>query len=307
PCLPLLLLLCVDGELVCAEGCTQVTGVMGMMMTGRVLLVCALCVLWCGMAGGGCDEEATAVESRVYSTGIEVPGKDKVLTVPGEAEAVSAEQRELLNVVGSSPGGSQLQTPLQPELPKEQADSSAKLTDSPTDSQTSTEERQVVLPEGLPDGPGTSVGSVDGKHASDGAPERNDTKPSSNSIDVVIRNNEGLKEDSLKSTEMLVAAQSEEGMKSGNVTLSLEQPQGNSTAAPAIPPQTSSMTPDDNDNESNTVTMSEASPQTLVTANRTDTKNTQNSDGSTAASHTTSHLLLLLVVACAAAAAVVAA
>ncbi|EKF28809.1 mucin-associated surface protein (MASP), putative, partial [Trypanosoma cruzi marinkellei] len=43
---------CVDGELVCAEGCTQVTGVMAMMMTGRVLLVCVLCVLWCGIAGG---------------------------------------------------------------------------------------------------------------------------------------------------------------------------------------------------------------------------------------------------------------
>ncbi|RNF00841.1 mucin-associated surface protein (MASP), partial [Trypanosoma cruzi] len=46
----LLLSLCVDGELVCAEGYTQVTGVMAMMMTGRVLLACALCVLWCGAA-----------------------------------------------------------------------------------------------------------------------------------------------------------------------------------------------------------------------------------------------------------------
>ncbi|KAF5221565.1 Mucin-associated surface protein (MASP) subgroup S008 [Trypanosoma cruzi] len=44
------ILLCADGELVCAEGCTQVTGVMAMMMTGRVLLVCALCVVWCGGA-----------------------------------------------------------------------------------------------------------------------------------------------------------------------------------------------------------------------------------------------------------------
>ncbi|EKF34820.1 mucin-associated surface protein (MASP), putative [Trypanosoma cruzi marinkellei] len=44
--------LCVDGELVCAEGYTQATGVMAMMMTGRVLLVCALCVLWCGAGGG---------------------------------------------------------------------------------------------------------------------------------------------------------------------------------------------------------------------------------------------------------------
>ncbi|KAF5222525.1 Mucin-associated surface protein (MASP) subgroup S008 [Trypanosoma cruzi] len=49
-CLLFFLSLCFDGELVCAEGYTQVTGVMAMMMTGRVLLVCALCVLWCGAA-----------------------------------------------------------------------------------------------------------------------------------------------------------------------------------------------------------------------------------------------------------------
>ncbi|PWV05585.1 Mucin-associated surface protein (MASP) [Trypanosoma cruzi] len=30
---------------------------MAMMMTGRVLLVCALCALWCGTSGGRCDEE----------------------------------------------------------------------------------------------------------------------------------------------------------------------------------------------------------------------------------------------------------
>ncbi|ESS55950.1 mucin-associated surface protein (MASP) [Trypanosoma cruzi Dm28c] len=46
----LLLSISVGVLLVCAEGCTQVTGVMAM-MTGRVLLVCALCVLWCGVCG----------------------------------------------------------------------------------------------------------------------------------------------------------------------------------------------------------------------------------------------------------------
>ncbi|RNC41580.1 mucin-associated surface protein (MASP) [Trypanosoma cruzi] len=55
-----LLLLCVGGELFCAEGCTQVTGVMAM-MTGRVLLVCALCVLWCG-AGCGFGEKVSQDE-----------------------------------------------------------------------------------------------------------------------------------------------------------------------------------------------------------------------------------------------------
>ncbi|RNE99189.1 mucin-associated surface protein (MASP), partial [Trypanosoma cruzi] len=49
-CLFFFLSLCVDVLLVCAEGYTQVTGVMAVMMAGRVLLVCALCVLWCGGA-----------------------------------------------------------------------------------------------------------------------------------------------------------------------------------------------------------------------------------------------------------------
>ncbi|EKF28911.1 mucin-associated surface protein (MASP), putative, partial [Trypanosoma cruzi marinkellei] len=61
----LLLPFCVDGELVCAEGCRQVTGVMAMMMTGRVLLVCALCVLWCG-AGGGDAWGVYNNETRYY-------------------------------------------------------------------------------------------------------------------------------------------------------------------------------------------------------------------------------------------------
>ncbi|KAF8303584.1 Mucin-associated surface protein (MASP), subgroup S009 [Trypanosoma cruzi] len=36
---------------------------MAMMMTGRVLLVCALCVLWCGAGGGFADEERTGLGS----------------------------------------------------------------------------------------------------------------------------------------------------------------------------------------------------------------------------------------------------
>ncbi|KAF5217053.1 hypothetical protein ECC02_010117 [Trypanosoma cruzi] len=71
----ILLPLCVDGELVCAEGCRQVTGVMAMMMTGRVLLVCALCVLWCGAGGGGCDDTQQTLPSgsgggMVVGTGV---------------------------------------------------------------------------------------------------------------------------------------------------------------------------------------------------------------------------------------------
>ncbi|RNC54213.1 mucin-associated surface protein (MASP) [Trypanosoma cruzi] len=72
-------LLCVGGELVCAEGCTQVTGVMAMMMTGRVLLVCALCVLWCGAGGGGFADEEKAAGS---GSGAELPPASKPVVTP---------------------------------------------------------------------------------------------------------------------------------------------------------------------------------------------------------------------------------
>ncbi|KAF5218114.1 mucin-associated surface protein (MASP) [Trypanosoma cruzi] len=50
----------------------QVTGVMAMMMTGRVLLVCALCVLWCGIDG--------VAETEEPGIGV-VPGVDEYLVV----------------------------------------------------------------------------------------------------------------------------------------------------------------------------------------------------------------------------------
>ncbi|RNC42829.1 mucin-associated surface protein (MASP) [Trypanosoma cruzi] len=58
--------LCVDVLLVCAEGCTQLTGVMAM-MTGRVLLVCALCVLWCGAGGDARDNRCVEDDGNVLT------------------------------------------------------------------------------------------------------------------------------------------------------------------------------------------------------------------------------------------------
>ncbi|KAF5220112.1 Mucin-associated surface protein (MASP) subgroup S123 [Trypanosoma cruzi] len=58
-------LLCVDVSLVCAEGYTRVTGVMAMVMTGRVLVVCALCVLWCVLSGIAADGAGGADGSAV--------------------------------------------------------------------------------------------------------------------------------------------------------------------------------------------------------------------------------------------------
>ncbi|EAN98640.1 Mucin-associated surface protein (MASP) [Trypanosoma cruzi] len=43
---------------------------MAMMMTGRVLLVCALCVLWCGTPGGRCEEGGTGEALPVASSSV---------------------------------------------------------------------------------------------------------------------------------------------------------------------------------------------------------------------------------------------
>ncbi|EKF28293.1 mucin-associated surface protein (MASP), putative, partial [Trypanosoma cruzi marinkellei] len=107
----LLLPPCADGELVCAEGCRQVTGVMAMMMTGRVLLVCALCVLWCGACCGGCDEapQSSASGPGVGGTGggPDQRSQESGSSPPGEAGT------KLLNQTASG-GASQSPSPLPP-------------------------------------------------------------------------------------------------------------------------------------------------------------------------------------------------
>ncbi|RNC54629.1 mucin-associated surface protein (MASP), partial [Trypanosoma cruzi] len=74
---------------------------MAMMMTGRVLLVCALCVLWCG-AGGRCDGGETAgsgsgggppPESKEIETSPQVKQelKDEARSVKGKKPPTSSE------------------------------------------------------------------------------------------------------------------------------------------------------------------------------------------------------------------------
>ncbi|KAF5219376.1 Mucin-associated surface protein (MASP) subgroup S004 [Trypanosoma cruzi] len=280
---------------------------MAMMMTGRVLLVCALCVLWCGAGGGGCTEDTAGSESGLSNRGSdEVSEGASGQTASGGAGNPSAEQTRLRKVEGSAPGSPQLQADLKPQSPTIQAPSpsSSEHTDSLTHSKPSGEGRQDETPEGSPGEPETSLNQEENKDVSIENQQNIDQPSPSGNDDVVSSNSEERTEGTPSSTEIIVAAPSEEGQESENVTPSLEQPQETSTAAPAITTQTSSTTTSEV-GESSTVKMSDASPQTAgtaTTANTTDTTTKiANSDGSTAVSHTTSPLLLLLVVACAAA------
>ncbi|PBJ80559.1 mucin-associated surface protein [Trypanosoma cruzi cruzi] len=62
---------------------------MAMVMTGRVLLVCALCVLWCGTSGGRCDEEKETTPANL-------PG------APSSGESSPTELKASSPVSGSS-------------------------------------------------------------------------------------------------------------------------------------------------------------------------------------------------------------
>nr|ALD09581.1 mucin-associated surface protein [Trypanosoma cruzi] len=280
---------------------------MAMMMTGRVLLVCALCVLWCGASGGGCTEGQLPVVGPLVNSesgsGV-VTDNPAGHTVPGGAGNPLADQTQLNNVEGSAPREVSLEAPLQSVSTTQQTPSSSEHTDSLTHLKPSGEERQDGTPKGPPGRPGTSPGQEDNKDVSNGNQQSIDPPSHSGKDDIVSRNSGERREDNPSSTEIFDAAPSEEGQEPENVTPSLEQPQGNSTAAPAITTQTISTTPPDQ-SESNTVKTSEVSPQSTGTTqtNNTTTK-VGDSDSSTAVSHTTSPLLLLLV-ACAAAAAVV--
>ncbi|KAF8303869.1 Mucin-associated surface protein (MASP), subgroup S013 [Trypanosoma cruzi] len=280
---------------------------MTMMMTGRVLLVCALCVLWCGTSGGRCDVEVVPVgDSPANSeSGSGAPVKDTDHTVDGGAGVVSAEQSQMQNVGGPSLGAPQLQAGLPPESTVQQTHFDTGPTDLLSHSQSLQEERQVGSPDGSPGRPAASPSQEERKNESNGDQPRNDPLSSSSNNEAVSSNSEERTEDTPRSTEIIDASPPEEGQEDENVTPYLEQPRETSTAAPAITTQTGSITPPD-DGAAVTVKMSEKAPHSTRTTKTTDTTNTQNSDSSTAVSHTTFPLLLLLLVAAAAAAVVAA-
>ncbi|RNC41819.1 mucin-associated surface protein (MASP) [Trypanosoma cruzi] len=77
---------------------------MMMTMTGRVLLVCALCVLWCGAGGGGCSETPSVISGNASDENTQ---KEKEMTVVGGEEG-EQESKQAAPQATSSPTGSGL-------------------------------------------------------------------------------------------------------------------------------------------------------------------------------------------------------
>ncbi|KAF8281862.1 Mucin-associated surface protein (MASP), subgroup S111 [Trypanosoma cruzi] len=260
---------------------------MAMMMTGRVLLVCALCVLWCGAsvvlsaAGVFTSERSDTEENMVlfWHNEFNRTCKDKS-TKEGKLNkaAFKSCMHESMREVCSSDGdgfSSASRDPAAVEIcnkytgdPEEDVDSSTPLTEPSHDAE---KPEAATTPE-TPKGGAAEMGSPPGVPADDSP-----ANPTEGSQSTLAANDTANSETEKGITEVMPKNAPE-----SNATGKGEVEEGEKNHNSA------KETPVDADTMKNVTT-------------------TAGNDGSTAVSHTTSPLLLLLVVACAAAAAVVAA
>ncbi|EAN96054.1 Mucin-associated surface protein (MASP) [Trypanosoma cruzi] len=287
---------------------------MAMMMTGRVLLVCALCVLWCGAGGGFADEEKAAGSE---SGGELPPASNPVVTPPvgsqGLQNGVTVVTEEVSPISSPPQGGD-----------ADGDDEDEEMEDGETEEK---EGKRTAGQSGqggtvAPD-PGSReeilIGSENEKNQSILSAE--DVSPS-NSRESIANPTQTEFEEEKNTDENKPAV--EDALKTGNGENTLPGG-GNLPSSPEdgvdsrkqdgeettsenkknLPLPATAATPQSHRDKGSEGT-GEDTKATTVTANKTDTTNTQNSDSSTAVFHTTSPLLLLLN-ACAAAAAVVAA
>ncbi|EKG06672.1 mucin-associated surface protein (MASP), putative [Trypanosoma cruzi] len=314
---------------------------MAMMMTGRVLLVCALCVLWCG-AGGRCEGEAEVLGSR----GELPPAPAELATLPQDTQGLQ----------GGVSGVEDKLLPASSRPLEEEDDDSDNDEDEGMEDEVKITERQgdkggTAAPESDSREKNLSVGRQETKLAIISAEEilpsdsretnanptqteiekkkDSDKRPPSAENALTTGNGENTlpegvvgvnppppPEDGVDSRKQDGEDTTSEGKKNVPSPETAVTPQshrgegsegtGEDTKATTVIANTTDTTSTQN-SDGSTVKMNEAAPQTAITITATQTNDTTRGDGSTAVSHTTSPLLLLLVVACAAAAAVVAA
>ncbi|PBJ79621.1 mucin-associated surface protein [Trypanosoma cruzi cruzi] len=317
---------------------------MAMMMTGRVLLVCTLCVLWCG-AGGRCEGEAAVLGSRAELP----PAPAELATLPvgsqGLPHGVSGVKDKL------SPASS---------IPREEDEED----DSDDDEDEETDENEKKITERQGDQGGTAAPDSDSREknvsgsdqemhqaiisAGDISPS-NSQEPNANPTQPKTEKKKDSDENTPAAENPLTNVKGEQTLPESVVGVNPPPPpkdgvdsrkqDGEDTTSEGeknVPSPETAVTPQSHRGEGSegtgedtkattvianttdttnkqssdgsTVKMNDAAPQTAITptaAQTNDTVTTGDGDGSTAVPHTTSPLLLLLLVACAAAAAVV--
>ncbi|KAF5214970.1 Mucin-associated surface protein (MASP) subgroup S002 [Trypanosoma cruzi] len=290
---------------------------MAMMMTGRVLLVCAFCVLWCG-AGGRCKGETAVLGSRA-----ELPPAPLETSQKGPQELQSGEP-------GAKGTVSLISSPPQDEDADENEDEG----DEDDDADEDTDESKVRRTEGQsgekanvasdPDsgeknliGSGQETGQSIAPAGDISHSDSQETKANPTQTEIEEKNE--TDENTPAVEKALTPGNGENtlpgGIAGGNPPpppeegVDSREQDGEDTTSEGeknVQSPATAATPQSHREGGSEGTEEDTKAKT-VTANTTDTANTQNNDGSTAASHITSPPLLFFVVACAAAAAVVAA
>ncbi|EKF30725.1 mucin-associated surface protein (MASP), putative [Trypanosoma cruzi marinkellei] len=246
---------------------------MAMMMTGRVLLVCALCVLWCGGAGGGgCTETTTSnvapdTEKNLQSKdntirGAEVNGNNGQPADLHRAEASVSDVKKAEAVPGAAAQPAAQAT----EAMEEKKGSKDEKTQKEIDADTKKQIEDDV--------------KYDEENKNDN--EKDDEEKQ--------EEEEEEKEDA--DEEDVKQKEDEEKKKEGNVT--------GTTKGMSAGSQEQPISPSDAEGASNQTKPKNTQTPVEATFIKHTTATTGDSDGSTAVSHTTSPLLLLLLVACAA-------
>ncbi|EAN97864.1 Mucin-associated surface protein (MASP) [Trypanosoma cruzi] len=256
-----------------------------MMVTGRLLLLCALCVLWCGVCGGGCSEaalEAQLIESEDNKR------KDENTTTDDVGEGGPTGQPAVTQpAAGSVPvSGIEAESALQPAA---KASGTANAT---------TEKEDKADNEELKEEEGEEEEEEEEEEVDEDDEEKKE---------VTEEEKKQEEKDDTSTTKRISAVGQEEPILSSRVeeASNKTKPQSTQTTGDKDPAADGAVTQEEKQNENKEVNPKETPVESTVT--KTTTATTGDSDGSTAVSHTTSPLLLLLVVACAAAAAVVAA
>ncbi|EAN89889.1 Mucin-associated surface protein (MASP) [Trypanosoma cruzi] len=294
---------------------------MAMMMTGRVLLVCALCVLWCG-AGGRCDEEGPAVPAGGAGP---PPGSKELGTLPQDTQELKVGSQDIKVKVPPAPS---------PSLEEDEDEDSNPNEEEETTEDTEEEEEEKIKAQNethegknnegasIPPPPPIPSGDPTAERGNPQNPKKvtNEATPSGPKMEFeapeppsgdATQGQHRHDTDTEDSTKNAAAGSPAEKTTTSSTSTSGSgdhvQNKAEENDAQSSEGQHDSL---ETGNTNVVPTLSEEAPQTpkTITAARINgTATPDDSDGSTAVSHTTSPLLLLLLVACAAAAAVVAA
>ncbi|KAF8303589.1 Mucin-associated surface protein (MASP), subgroup S001 [Trypanosoma cruzi] len=273
---------------------------MAMMMTGRVLLVCALCVLWCGAGvvvtdGTGMDAQASVAQPGPSEPQITAGGNGEN---EGEKDVTKNEEHKLPKQEEDD-----VEKKNQEQILPEEHDQALKNKAAEKPAGEPLEEVKIDVDSEVEE----EISLVDG-----GTLKEDEKELGQEAVEVVLGKDDSTvnltvsrQETSGIHAEDLEGKSEHEGEKEGEQHVQHQEENKGKQQDKEDTEENDQMLQQQDQGLEHTADKQKGSKKDEKAVGTADTARTGDSDSSTAASHTTSPLLLLLVVACAAAAAVV--